>query len=93
MALRPTEYFERNCFVGNSTLTRADIEQMDAQPIPNVMWGTDFPHFEGMWPHTRPRLQDLVCDVPETPLAPCWAVTLLTPMASTSMPSKISSNG
>jgi predicted TIM-barrel fold metal-dependent hydrolase len=66
LALRPTEYFERNCFVGNSTMTRADIDQMEAQRIANVMWGTDFPHFEGMWPHTRSRLRELVCGVPVT---------------------------
>jgi hypothetical protein len=65
LPLRPTEYFERHCFVGNSTMTRADIEQMAAQPIANVMWGADFPHFEGTWPHTRSRLRDLVHGVPE----------------------------
>jgi len=60
LPLRPTEYFERQCFVGNSTMTRADIELMDTQSIANVMWGEDFPHFEGMWPHTRARMRDLV---------------------------------
>jgi predicted TIM-barrel fold metal-dependent hydrolase len=66
LPLRPTEYFERQCFVGNSTMTRADIEQMDTQTIANVMWGEDFPHFEGMWPHTTARLRDLVHGVPES---------------------------
>jgi hypothetical protein len=39
---------------------------VDRGAIANVMWGTDFPHFEGMWPHTKPRLHELVCCVPET---------------------------
>jgi predicted TIM-barrel fold metal-dependent hydrolase len=65
LPLRPTEYFERHCFVGNSTMTRADIAQIGDQAIANVIWGADFPHFEGMWPHTRRRLRDLVGGVPE----------------------------
>jgi hypothetical protein len=29
-----------------------------------VMWGTDYPHPEGTWPHTLSKLQDDFRDVP-----------------------------
>jgi predicted TIM-barrel fold metal-dependent hydrolase len=65
LAMLPSEYFQQHCFVGNSTMTRSDIEQMTTEPIANVMWGADFPHFESTWPDTRPRLRELLEDVPE----------------------------
>jgi predicted TIM-barrel fold metal-dependent hydrolase len=72
LAMRPSEYFAKHCFVGHSTMTRSDVEQFDVEPIPNVMWGTDFPHFESTWPDTRPRLRELLKDMPEG-----WARALL----------------
>ena len=28
------------------------------------MWGNDFPHPEGTWPHTREWLRNAFCDIP-----------------------------
>jgi hypothetical protein len=29
-----------------------------------MMWGTDYPHPEGTWPHTVEKLRETFCDVP-----------------------------
>jgi hypothetical protein len=32
--------------------------------VGNLMWGNDFPHPEGTWPHTREWLRDAFHDIP-----------------------------
>jgi hypothetical protein len=32
--------------------------------VGNIMWGNDFPHPEGTWPHTREFLHNAFCDIP-----------------------------
>ncbi|MEY2570168.1 MAG: hypothetical protein QOE63_518, partial [Acidimicrobiaceae bacterium] len=32
--------------------------------VGNIMWGNDFPHPEGTWPHTRQSIHDVFHDVP-----------------------------
>lgn len=66
LTMKPSEYFKRNCWVGASALfdegsmaVRHDIG------INNIMWGTDYPHPEGSWPHTRERLVEFFSDMPE----------------------------
>jgi len=69
LTMKPSEYFDRNCwlsasalFDGGSTAVRHDIG-MD-----NIMWGTDFPHPEGSWPHTREKMLKYMTGIPEAEL-------------------------
>jgi predicted TIM-barrel fold metal-dependent hydrolase len=62
-------YFDRNCWLSasalfdeGSTAVRHDIG-MD-----NIMWGTDFPHPEGCWPHTREKMLQYMTGIPEAEL-------------------------
>ncbi|HEY1734312.1 MAG TPA: amidohydrolase family protein, partial [Acidimicrobiales bacterium] len=32
--------------------------------VPNLMWGNDFPHPEGTWPHTKEWLRNAFHDIP-----------------------------
>jgi predicted TIM-barrel fold metal-dependent hydrolase len=57
LRLAPSEYFARQCavstFVGpEEAAARHDIG-VDA-----LMWGSDYPHIEGTWPHTEAKLKE-----------------------------------
>ena len=51
--MRPSEYFDRNCCLGASNTRRRELAQRYEIGVGNIMWGNDFPHPEGTWPHTR----------------------------------------
>ena len=34
------------------------------------MWGSDYPHFEGTWPHTQGKLHTAFAGVPEAEARP-----------------------
>src|SRR2546423_8220284 len=33
-------------------MSRAECEQRDAIGVGRIMWGADYPHIEGTWPHS-----------------------------------------
>ena len=57
LSLRPSEYFERQCFIGASMLSPEDCELRHKIGVDKLMWGSDYPHLEGTWPKTREALQ------------------------------------
>jgi predicted TIM-barrel fold metal-dependent hydrolase len=61
----PSELFHRQCFVANSIMQRGDIEMREQIGTDVLIWGSDFPHHEGMWPTTRERMRGLFAGVPE----------------------------
>ncbi len=50
---KPSEFFGTNIFVGASTPSTEEIERRHEIGVHAFMWGNDFPHPEGTWPHTR----------------------------------------
>jgi predicted TIM-barrel fold metal-dependent hydrolase len=65
LALLPSEYFARNCFIGSSCMTRVEAELMMSESIPNMMWGADVPHVEGTWLEMRKEIRNLLKGIPE----------------------------
>ena len=61
----PSEYLGTSIFVGASTPSREEIERRHQIGVGAFLWGNDFPHPEGTWPHTRQSLRDTFFDVPE----------------------------
>jgi predicted TIM-barrel fold metal-dependent hydrolase len=61
----PSEYFQRNCWIGASLMTRADVEGRHQVGVDHLIWGSDYPHHEGSWPRTRLALRLQFSDVPE----------------------------
>jgi predicted TIM-barrel fold metal-dependent hydrolase len=61
---KPSFYFERNCFLATQ-MTAQEIERRYDIGIDSIIWGNDFPHPEGTWPHTRDWLRIRFHDVPE----------------------------
>ncbi|HXY91141.1 MAG TPA: amidohydrolase family protein [Acidimicrobiia bacterium] len=65
LTMKPSEYFARNCWVGASTPTPSEIARRRRIGLTSMMWGNDFPHPEGTWPHTREWVAIRFHDVPE----------------------------
>ena len=42
--MRPSEYFDRNCFIGASNTKRREIGMRYEIGVDNLLWGSDFPH-------------------------------------------------
>lgn len=53
---KPSEYWASNCWLGSSFMTRGDADERAAVGVDKIMWGGDFPHDEGTFPHTREAL-------------------------------------
>jgi predicted TIM-barrel fold metal-dependent hydrolase len=64
MSMRPSEYFDRNCAIGASNTRRRELARRYEIGVGNIMWGNDFPHPEGTWPHTREWLRNAFSDIP-----------------------------
>lgn len=58
LTLSPSEYWRRNCYVGASFMSRAECDVRDRIGVDRIMWGADFPHIEGTWPHSQMALQE-----------------------------------
>lgn len=64
MKRRPSEYFDEHCFIGASTPKRRELSHRYEIGVGNILWGNDFPHPEGTWPHTRDWLVHAFGDIP-----------------------------
>ena len=65
LPLRPSEYWQRNCFISASFLSRAEAEMRHEIHLPHMLWGSDFPHPEGTWPYTDVCLRHALHGLPE----------------------------
>jgi predicted TIM-barrel fold metal-dependent hydrolase len=61
---RPSEVFDAQCAIGASNTRRRELARRYEIGVGNLMWGNDFPHPEGTWPHTREWLRDAFHDIP-----------------------------
>ena len=60
----PSEYFRRNCFIGASFLSNWEAKfGIEHDLASNTMWGDDYPHAEGTWPHTREAMRFTFRDI------------------------------
>jgi predicted TIM-barrel fold metal-dependent hydrolase len=65
MTLKPSEYFHRNCYSAASVMGPDEISRRHDIGVDNLMWGSDYPHPEGTWPHTREWLAERFAAVPQ----------------------------
>ncbi len=68
LSMKPSEYFRRNIALGASCVRRSEIAQRHEIGIESIMWGTDYPHPEGSWPHTRDQMLEAFVGVPDDEL-------------------------
>jgi predicted TIM-barrel fold metal-dependent hydrolase len=64
MKLTPTEYFQRNFWVGASFLRPSESPLRYDIGVDRIMWGADYPHTEGTYPYTTEALRAAFADVP-----------------------------
>jgi predicted TIM-barrel fold metal-dependent hydrolase len=62
-SMSPSERLDHNCKLG-STLNPHDVARRHEIGVNILMFGSDFPHPEGTWPHTRGFLRDRFAGVP-----------------------------
>ncbi|HWE57972.1 MAG TPA: amidohydrolase family protein [Acidimicrobiales bacterium] len=65
----PSEYWARQCYVGASFMRRREVELRHEIGLERVMWGTDYPHYEGTSPFTREALRFTFSDIPPDEVA------------------------
>jgi predicted TIM-barrel fold metal-dependent hydrolase len=73
----PSDYFGTNIFIGASTMSREEIRRRYQLGCDAVMWGTDYPHPEGTWPHTVEKLKSTFHDVPVDDTAQLLGLTAI----------------
>lgn len=54
----PTEYWQSNCYVGASFMSRGECDIREQIGVPRIMWGADYPHIEGTWPRSMDALRE-----------------------------------
>ncbi len=69
MSMKPSEYFARNVLIGASCMPRREAEMRHEIGVGCIAWGSDYPHPEGSWPHTREQMTETFMDIPEHELA------------------------
>ena len=69
LSMSPSDYFKRNVGIGASCIPRADVEIRHQLGIDQLMWGSDYPHPEGTWPHTKEQMLEAFSNFPEDEVA------------------------
>jgi len=64
LARAPSEYFATNCWVTASFMRRDDCLERSRIGVERIMWGSDFPHEEGTFPHSAEAIRHTFAGVP-----------------------------
>ncbi|MEN8185196.1 MAG: amidohydrolase family protein, partial [Myxococcota bacterium] len=64
LRLRPSEYWQRQCYVEAMFLSRREARMRERIGVANMLWGSDYPHYEGSWPRSKELVARALHDVP-----------------------------
>jgi predicted TIM-barrel fold metal-dependent hydrolase len=59
----PSFYARRNCWYGASFPSARDIQGRDVVGVDRILWGNDYPHYEGCYPYSRENMRFAFADV------------------------------
>jgi predicted TIM-barrel fold metal-dependent hydrolase len=62
--MKPSEYWRRQCYATYQS-DPIGIRLLDILGEENVMWGSDFPHPDGVWPDSQSFIERELGDLPE----------------------------
>ena len=62
---KPSEYFMSNCYLGAAFMDGDVVAVRGEIGVDQLMWGSDYPHIEGTWPHTAEKLKSAFAGVPQ----------------------------
>jgi predicted TIM-barrel fold metal-dependent hydrolase len=65
LAELPSFYAKRNCWYGASFPSPREIAGRDVVGVDRILWGNDYPHYEGCYPHSRENMRFAFPGVPE----------------------------
>jgi predicted TIM-barrel fold metal-dependent hydrolase len=65
LTISPSEQFRSNCWIAASLLRPAEMAVVDQLGSDRIMWGSDYPHTEGVFPHATLSLRLLFAGLPE----------------------------
>ena len=61
----PSEIFREQCFVSMEADELTGLRWMIEKDLLGcILWGSDYPHIEGTWPHTAEKLSSAFASVP-----------------------------
>ena len=61
---KPSEYWHRQCYVAASFMSRDEALLRHRIGLDRLLWGADYPHYEGTWPHTDRWLEETFGGLP-----------------------------
>jgi predicted TIM-barrel fold metal-dependent hydrolase len=61
----PSEQWNQSCFAGGGVLDVAAVQERHDLGVRTLVWGSDYPHVEGTYPHTGEILAALFAAVPD----------------------------
>ncbi len=65
LAEPPSFYARRNCWYGASFPSTADVAGREYVGLDKILWGNDYPHYEGCYPYSRENMRLAFADVDE----------------------------
>lgn len=66
LTLLPSQYWHRQCYAGASFMHPSETGIRDAIGVDKIMWGSDYPHVESSFPHSKAAICSTYGGVPET---------------------------
>ena len=63
LKMPPTEYWRRQCHATYQS-DRVGVKLIDELGADNIMWRSDFPHADGVWPDSQEYIQRDLCHLP-----------------------------
>jgi predicted TIM-barrel fold metal-dependent hydrolase len=60
----PRDYWARQCHVGASFMRPVESAERARIGVDRIMWGSDYPHYEGTAPYTREALRYTFAGIP-----------------------------
>lgn len=64
LKMKPSEYWHRQCYATYQS-DRIGVKLLDELGIDNIMWGSDFPHPDGIWPDSQDYIRRELGHLPE----------------------------
>jgi len=61
----PSFYAKRNCFYGASSPSPRELAGRHEIGVDHLLWGSDYPHYEGTYPYTRKSLRHTFHAMPQ----------------------------
>jgi len=61
----PSFYARRNCWYGVSFPSPREIEGREVVGVEKLLWGNDYPHYEGCFPYSRENMRFALSALPE----------------------------